>query len=793
MEKVQAMHTDPEGRPEEAVPPGKTGPSQFLVEGMTCANCVRHVTQAIQELPGVAGVRVTLETKRAAVRWEEAAQPDPARVVAAVAKAGFQAKPLAAGPATGDEPGHPEHGWRANLLIGVAGTLPMIIGEWLLGWGASVAFQWVCLVLGALVQIFAGARFYLGAWTQLKARRANMDTLVALGSSTAFAFSLGLLLLGQAGHKYFMEAAGIITLISLGHWLEARMGRRASRALQRLLRLAPEQARRRNLDGSETSVPAGELKPGDVVILRPGERIATDGQVLEGASAVDESMLTGEALPIDKTAGDAVYGGTVNLNRRLVVEVTATGESTALARVIAAVERAQNSRATIQRLGDQVSSIFVPVVVMVALATGLWWGLAPDSAARASQWVAGHLHLAGHTVGFLPAIFLHATAVLIIACPCAMGLATPAAIMAAANSASEKGILIRDGIALEKAGQITTVVFDKTGTLTAGEATVAQFATFVGGDKPKLHELKLAASLARHSTHPLSLPIARMHPEDLPLLDWEEVRGSGLLSFLPLTGHTTRLATARLGSLQWLTESGVELECGAEFAEKWAAQGATLLGVAVDQHLLGLIALQDSLKPQAPEVVQELQTRGYRVGLLTGDHQRTARAIGKRLGIAPEDIQAEVRPEQKADRIKQLQVAGQRVAFVGDGINDAPALEQADLGVAVCRASDIAMEAADIVLLQSDLRSVPDTLALAHSTLRTIKQNLFWAFFYNALGIPLAALGLLNPMICAAAMGASDLIVILNALTLRSWKLVNWRRQKRDLVRRLDALLLGQE
>ena len=773
--------------------PSAPGQSQFAIEGMTCANCVRHVTQSIQGLPGVAGVRVDLEAGRATVRWAASAQPDPALVIEAVRQAGFQARPLAVGAGGCCGPHRPDHGWRGTLWIGLMGTLPMMIGEWLLGLGSSSLFQWASLALGAVVQVFAGARFYRGAWTQLKTWRANMDTLVALGSTTAFGFSVWMLLRGEPGHKYFMEAAAIITLISAGHWLEARVSRRATRALEKLLHLAPEQARRRNPDGSEQAVPAGDLKPGDVFVMRPGDRVPADGRVLEGDSAVDESMLTGESVPVDKLPRDLVYGGTVNLNRRLVAEVTATGESSALARVIAAVERAQNSRASIQRLGDQVSSVFVPVVVLIAMATALWWGLAPDSAGRASQWVAGHLHLPVPHLGVLSAVFIHAAAVLIIACPCAMGLATPAAIMAAANTASEKGILIRDGLALEKAGQIDTVVFDKTGTLTCGQPTVAQFATYVGGDKPKLHEMKLAASLARHSSHPLSQAIARLHPEDLPLLNWEEVRGSGLFCYLPVTGRSSRLATARLGSLQWLREAGVALECGAEFAEKWTAQGATLLGVAVDQHLLGLIALQDTIKPQASEVVQELQARGYRVGLLTGDNQRTALAIGRRLGIPAGSIHAEVRPEQKADLIKKLQAAGQRVAFVGDGINDAPALEQADLGFAVSRASDVALEAADIVLLQSDIRSVPDSLALAHATLRTIKQNLFWAFFYNALGIPLAALGLLNPMICAAAMGASDLVVILNALSLRSWKLISWRRQKRNLLRRLDASLLGEE
>jgi P-type Cu+ transporter len=770
--------------------PAKPARSQFAIEGMSCPNCVHHVTQAIQEVPGVADVTVALEPPSASVRWVSGVSPEPGRVVTAVQQAGFKAKlDQESGAAAGLNRKRSD-GWRTNLWIGAVCTVPLMAGEWLFGLGASRPFQWASFVLAAVVQVFAGARFYRGAWNHLKARSANMDTLVALGSTTAFAFSVFALFHGGASHLYFMEAAAIITLISLGHWLEARMSQRAAGSLQKLLHLAPAQACRRNPDGSESAVPVAQLVPNDLVVLRPGDRVPADGCVIEGDSAVDESMLTGEPMPVDKSVNATAYAGTINLNGRLVLRVTASGQATALANIVAAVQRAQNSRAAIQRLGDQVSNVFVPAVLLVAVATGLWWGLAPESAQRSAHWVAAHLHVSAPAFPALTAAFIHAAAVLIIACPCAMGLATPIAIMAGANAGAQRGILIRDGIALEKAGTITTVVFDKTGTLTSGQPSVAQFATYVGGERPKVHETKLAAAMARRSNHPLSQAIGRVDTEDVPLLNWEEVRGSGLLCYVHLSAPASRLAVARLGSLPWLRDAGVDLGCGSEFIERWATQGATLLGIAVDRWLMGLIALQDTIQPQAADVIEELKSRGFEVSLLTGDSRRTALAIGKQVGIRSENVHAEVHPEEKAELIRRLQANGERVAFVGDGINDAPALEQADLGIAVSRASDIAFEAADMILLRADIQSVSEGLRLARTTLRTIKQNLFWAFFYNALGVPLAALGLLNPMICAAAMGLSDLVVIGNALGLRHWKLVAWRKWRREFLRHFEAGVL---
>jgi len=758
---------------------------ELEVSGMTCNNCARRVTDALQAVPGVHSVAVDLPTNRASVRWSTGNAADSPTLVSALKAAGYPAKPIT--PDSQHDHAHHQTDWHANLWLGGIVTAALMLGEWVFDLAMTPWFQWCSFVLAGAVQVFAGAQFYRGAWQQLKVGRSNMDTLVALGSTTAFGYSAWALLARHGGHVYFMEAAAIITLISVGHWIEARVSSKASQALKSLLQLAPQTARRiqtavpaaqakfNPLDirsfkpqvaaqAVETDVPVAELQIGDLVALRPGDRVPVDGIVTEGDSAVDESMLTGESVPVDKTKNAELYAGTVNVNGRLAIRVTATGEATALAHIIAAVQRAQTSRANIQRLGDKVSSVFVPIVVAIALAAALWWGLAPESAIHSHDWLGQFLWAASPPTG-TAAGFIIAAAVLIIACPCAMGLATPAAIMASANAAAKRGILIRDGVALEKAGQVTAVVFDKTGTLTMGKPDVAEFKTF--GSIQNLSQL--AASLARHSTHPISQAIAKRTNTNSELVDWAEVRGAGVTARVKIEDGGWRVA--RLGSLRWLRESGVDLAAGELFVNEWSGQGATIVGLAIDNSLQALLAVRDSVKPGAERVVQQLTRQGLRVHLLTGDNTLTAASIAKQVGIAPENVFAEVRPEQKAEFVKQLQVRGERVAFVGDGINDAPALTQADLGIAVSRASDVAREAADVILLKSEIEAVPEALGLARATLRTIKQNLFWAFFYNAVGIPLAALGFMSPVLCAAAMGFSDLIVIGNALRLRRWRL----------------------
>jgi Cu+-exporting ATPase len=581
-----------------------------------------------------------------------------------------------------------------------------------------------------------------------------------------------------------MEAAAIITLISAGHWMESRVSLRASGALQGLLNLAPQLALRQDPNGTESEVAIDRIVEGDRVVLRPGDRVPVDGLVLSGASAVDESMLTGESVPVDKKVETEIYTGTINLNGRLIVGVSATGEETALAHIIAAVQRAQSSRAKIQRLGDRVSSVFVPIVVGIALVSGLWWGLAMSSAIQVHNWLGQILWHAHLPESALAAAFIIASAVLIIACPCAMGLATPAAIMAGSNAAAQRGILIRDGVALEKAGEVTAVLFDKTGTLTYGKPSVVEVWPMPGGtfnrpgrdpsctasEEVSATLLKrLAAALARPSNHPISRVVEGLSSEPLDLFEWREVHGDGVRA-VKSDEHGARMEV-KLGSLRWLGESGVDLQPGQPFVHRWSAAGASIVGVSMSSTLLGLIAVQDTLKPGAADVVRCLKQSGLKTFLVTGDNALTAASVAQQAGIAAEHIFAEVRPQNKAALVKKLQGQGERVAFVGDGINDAPALEQADLGIAVSRASDIAREAADIILLKSEIEAIPESLGLARATLRTIKQNLFWAFFYNALGIPLAALGFMTPILCAAAMGFSDLVVIGNALRLRRWRL----------------------
>ncbi len=445
--------------------------TELLVNGMTCNNCARHDTEAIQSVPAVQSATVSLSAKSASVRWKPEAIRDPDAVLTAISKAGYEAKEIS--PDEHEHHSHVHNEWQLALWLGVVVMVILMAGEWIFRLSMTPWFQWFSFALAGIVQIFCGAQFYRGAWNQLKVGSSNMDTLVALGSTTAFAYSAWALLSGAGGHPYFMEAAAIISLVSLGHWVESRVSEKASGALKSLLNLAPETARRKNSDGGEQEIAVAGLVIGDEIILRPGDRVPVDGIVTEGDSTLDESMLTGESAPVDKSSGAKLFAGTTNLNGRLAMRVTATGESTALAHVIAAVQRAQTSRADIQRIGDRISNVFVPVIISIALVAGLWWGLAPESAQRTHDWLAQFLwHV--HTPTGVAAGFIIAAGVLIIACPCAMGLATPAAIMAAANAAARRGILIRDGVALEKAGDITAVLFDKTGTITEGKPTVAE-------------------------------------------------------------------------------------------------------------------------------------------------------------------------------------------------------------------------------------------------------------------------------------------------------------------------------
>jgi Cu+-exporting ATPase len=729
--------------------------------GMDCGGCVQSVQRALAAAPGVHAAIVSLERREASVRLDATRPATREQLVAAIEAAGYRVPAPSAPGVTTSESVNP---WRTAVFLGVPVTLALVLAEWGFGWGLNLDYQWTAFLLVLPVQVITGGKFYAGAWRQLRVGRSNMDTLVALGSTAAFGFSTWTLFSTGTGfhdrttHLYFMEAAGILTLISLGHWLEARMSAQAGAALRSLLTLAPTTTRRR-LEGREEEVPVATLQPGDLIALRPGDRVPVDAEVLEGQSAVDEAMLTGESVPEEKSVGSRLFTGTVNQSGALIARVTATGDATALAHIIAAVERAQSSRADIQRLADRVSSVFVPVVVGFALVAALAWGLAPDAMGALHQGLGLWLWPAHVPLSAAAGAFYIFAAVLIVACPCAMGLATPTALMAGVNAAARRGILIRDAVALEKSGRLNAVVFDKTGTLTEGRPRVVASEDFRAADNRVVPLAELAASMARRSQHPLSRTLAVLAPGDLPVEGWQERRGAGVEA-------RWRGRTLRVGSVAWSRDDGVDLAAVQPFVDAWQAQGATLALLVADREVWGAFALRDELKPHAADVLGQLRASGHELFLLTGDNRHTAAVIASRAGIRPENIFAEVHPAQKAAKLRELRASGRRPAFVGDGINDGPALAQADLGIAVTRAADVAKGAADLVLLNSDLAAIPEALDLARATLRTIRQNLFWAFFYNAAFVPLAALGFLSPMLSAVAMGLSDLIVIGNALRL---------------------------
>ena len=741
--------------------------TRLQVEDMTCGACANRVQTALGKVAGVAWVRVELDAARAVVSWLPTATPDAPALIAAAAAAGYAASlpaPDSASAAEGSPAPAPvesaaERSWRRAVRLGMPVTLAMMVAEWGFGMGMNSSYRLVALLMALPVQILVGAGFYRGAWRLARVGQSNMDTLVALGSTAAFGFSLWILGSGTRGHVYFMESAGILTLISLGHWLEARMSARAGNSLRALLTLAPQTARVRRTgpDGTaaEFEVPVGQLRAGDLLILRPGDQVPVDSEVIEGESAVDESMLTGESLPVVKGPAARIYSGTLNTSGRLVARVVAVGADTALERIVAAVQRAQSSRAGIQRLADRISAVFVPVVMVIALGAALGWAFAFEPARDLQATLSRTLWHVHPPDSALAAAFTIFAAVLIVACPCAMGLATPAALMAGVNAAARRGILIRDATALEKTGRITTVVFDKTGTLTEGRPRVITRA-----EDNTAEADELAAALARPSSHPLSRAVAGIAPGGVPLLsEWRERRGRGVEA--RQGDHLLRL-----GSPSWFQELGVGLGALGGFLKQQTAEGTSVLLLARDTQVIAGYGLRDELKPGAREVIERLRAGGMRVHLLSGDQPQAVEQVARALGLRDGELTSGVRPEQKAAAIEALQRRGERVAFVGDGLNDGPALARADLGIAVSRATDVAREAADVVLLRHDLSAVCEALELSRQTLRVIHQNLFWAFFYNTAFIPLAALGLFSPLLSAAAMGLSDVIVIGNALRL---------------------------
>jgi Cu+-exporting ATPase len=724
--------------------------SDLSVGGMTCASCVARVERALLRVPGVQEATVNLATESARVVAD--ATPDlDARLRRAIRQAGYE--PREAG---GAEASAPVSRWAgfAPVAIGLLLSAPLMAPMLLEPLGVHVMLPaWLQFLLAAPVQFWLGARFYKAGWHALRAGAGNMDLLVALGTSAAFGLSLWLWWRAPAGaapHLYFEAAAVVITLVMLGKWLEARAKRQVTSAIRALQALRPELAHVIDAkSGEESDVPVAELLAGDRLSVRPGERVPADGTVIEGRSSVDESMLTGEPLPVAKAAGEALTGGSVNGEGRLLMEVRAVGAESVLSRIIRLVEDAQAAKAPIQRMVDQVASVFVPVVLAIAALTLVAWLMLGANAETA---------------------WIHAVAVLVIACPCALGLATPVAVMAGTGAAARRGILIKDARALELAHRVDTVAFDKTGTLTLGKPTLTQLVPLHGADERTL--LAAAASLQSGSAHPLARAVLdAASAQSVPFEAARELRSEDGRGMRGRVGE----AEWALASLRWCEELGVALDAAALAPVQ--AQGATvsaLLRLDEDKggapQALALLAFADEPKPGAAQAVARLRARGLRVVMISGDNRQAAQAMAARVGIAPEDVRAEVLPGDKAAAVQALRADGHVVAMVGDGANDAPALAAADVGIAMAHGTDVAMEAAGITLMRGDLSLVADAFDVSARTVAKIRQNLFWAFAYNVAGIPLAALGLLSPVVAGAAMAASSVSVMANALFLRRWR-----------------------
>lgn len=728
----------------------------FAIEGMTCASCVSRIEKAVAKLDGVTNVSVNLADETAHVSAPAGAL-SAVDVIRAVEKAGYAASVIENAEVFGSEDDERAARRlsrdRLNLVGSAILTLPLVAQMvWMLAGISTFEIPGaVQLALASVVQFFFGARFYSPAWKALKAGSGNMDLLVVLGTMAAWGLSTWRVVAGFEGDLYFEASATVLTLILLGRFLESRAKRGTTGAIRALMKLRPETAKVLSGDGVEVEVPAASVVRANVVVVRPGERIPVDGNLIKGESSVDESLLTGESLPVSKTVGDRVVGGSINGEGLIHIEATTVGSESTLSGIIRMIQGAQASKAPVQKLVDQIAAVFVPAVVAIALGTWAAW------------WLLG----AGWEVGLINAV-----TVLVIACPCALGLATPTAIMVGTGAAASHGILIKDAEALELAHKVDTVVLDKTGTLTEGHPRVVEM---IPVNMPASDLLRLVASVQTGSEHPLARALLEDANEKGIELHAPE-------TFKALAGRGIEALVDGnqliVGSRRLMIEQGVDLSSFEDKAQTLEASGNGVMWAAQKTNkqtpgtykLIGLIAVGDTVKPTAPQALALLKDQGIRAVMLTGDNERTALAIAAQLGLEAQDVIAEVLPEDKASVVEKLKAEGHAVAMVGDGVNDAPALAQADVGMAMGTGTDVAMHTAQVTLMRGAPELVADAISVSSATVRKIRQNLFWAFFYNVVALPLAALGLLNPVIAGAAMALSSVSVVTNSLLLKRWK-----------------------